>query len=121
MQVWRYYLLAVRPESSDSGEMVCLIGAGCGWYVLELCNMWLPWQQRMHAAGPWATASRAGGMELPLAPATKLDRLAHARLARARCAIAAFQWDDFAAKNNAELNDNLGNFINRTLKFIYAR
>ena len=34
---------------------------------------------------------------------------------------AAFQWDDFAAKNNAELNDNLGNFINRTLKFIYAR
>jgi hypothetical protein len=34
---------------------------------------------------------------------------------------AAFQWDDFAAKNNAELNDNLGNFINRTLKFIWAR
>ena len=34
---------------------------------------------------------------------------------------AAFQWDDFAAKNNAELNDNLGNFINRTLKFIAAR
>ncbi|PRW21084.1 putative methionine--tRNA ligase [Chlorella sorokiniana] len=51
VEVWRYYLLAVRPESSDS----------------------------------------------------------------------AFQWDDFAAKNNAELNDNLGNFINRTLKFIYAR
>ncbi len=34
---------------------------------------------------------------------------------------AAFQWDDFAAKVNAELNDNLGNFINRTLKFIYTR
>jgi hypothetical protein len=34
---------------------------------------------------------------------------------------AAFQWDDFAAKNNAELNDNLGNFINRTLKFCWAR
>lgn len=34
---------------------------------------------------------------------------------------AAFQWDDFAMKNNAELNDNLGNFINRTLKFCYAR
>lgn len=33
----------------------------------------------------------------------------------------AFQWDDFAAKANAELNDNLGNFINRTLKFIYSR
>lgn len=33
----------------------------------------------------------------------------------------AFQWDDFAAKNNAELNDNLGNFINRTLKFVFAR
>jgi len=28
----------------------------------------------------------------------------------------AFQWDDFAAKNNAELNDNLGNFINRGSK-----
>ncbi|KAL6772277.1 TSM1 [Auxenochlorella protothecoides x Auxenochlorella symbiontica] len=34
---------------------------------------------------------------------------------------AVFQWDDFVAKNNAELNDNLGNFINRTLKFITAR
>ena len=51
VDVWRYYLLAVRPESQD----------------------------------------------------------------------AAFQWDDFAAKNNAELNDNLGNFINRTLKFIFSR
>ena len=51
VEVWRYYLLAVRPESQDT----------------------------------------------------------------------AFQWDDFAAKNNAELNDNLGNFINRTLKFIFAR
>ncbi|KAI3430770.1 hypothetical protein D9Q98_009182 [Chlorella vulgaris] len=51
VEVWRYYLLAVRPETSDS----------------------------------------------------------------------AFQWDDFAMKNNAELNDNLGNFINRTLKFCYAR
>lgn len=71
-------------------------------------------------AGSWA-AAWASGMELPLAPATKLDCLAHARLAHARCAVAAFQWDDFAAKNNAELNDNLGNFINRTLKFIYAR
>ena len=50
-EVWRYYLLAVRPETQDS----------------------------------------------------------------------AFQWADFAAKNNAELNDNLGNFINRTLKFIHAR
>ena len=51
VEVWRYYLLAIRPEVSDS----------------------------------------------------------------------AFQWDDFAMKNNAELNDNLGNFINRTLKFVYAR
>jgi methionyl-tRNA synthetase len=51
VEVWRYYLLAVRPETSD----------------------------------------------------------------------AAFQWDDFAAKNNADLNDNLGNFINRTLKFVAAR
>jgi methionyl-tRNA synthetase len=34
---------------------------------------------------------------------------------------AVFQWDDFAAKNNADLNDNLGNFINRTLKFVFAR
>lgn len=51
VEVWRYYLLAVRPEAQDS----------------------------------------------------------------------TFQWDDFAAKNNAELNDNLGNFINRTLKFLFAR
>lgn len=50
-EVWRYYLLAVRPEAQDS----------------------------------------------------------------------AFQWDDFAAKNNNELNDNVGNFINRTVKFIWAR
>lgn len=51
VEVWRYYLLAVRPETSD----------------------------------------------------------------------AAFQWDDFASKNNADLNDNLGNFVNRTLKFVFAR
>lgn len=51
VEVWRYYLLSMRPESQDS----------------------------------------------------------------------AFQWDDFAAKNNADLNDNLGNFINRTLKFVFAR
>lgn len=51
VEMWRYYLLAVRPETSDS----------------------------------------------------------------------AFQWDDFAAKINADLNDNLGNFINRTLKFVDAR
>lgn len=51
VEVWRYYLLSMRPESQDS----------------------------------------------------------------------AFQWDDFAAKNNSELNDNLGNFINRTLKFIFSR
>ena len=35
--------------------------------------------------------------------------------------LLSLQWDDFAAKNNAELNDNLGNFVNRTLKFIYTR
>jgi len=51
VEVWRYYLLSMRPESQDS----------------------------------------------------------------------VFQWDDFAAKSNAELNDNLGNFVNRTLKFIFAR
>lgn len=51
VEVWRYYLLSMRPESQDS----------------------------------------------------------------------VFQWDDFAAKNNAELNDNLGNFINRTLKFVFSR
>lgn len=28
-----------------------------------------------------------------------------------------FLWEDLAAKNNAELNDNLGNYINRALKF----
>jgi len=51
VEVWRYYLLAMRPESQDS----------------------------------------------------------------------AFQWDHFAAMNNADLNDTLGNFIQRTVKFIYAR
>ena len=40
---------------------------------------------------------------------------------RPEVADSAFQWDDFAAKNNADLNDNLGNFINRTLKFVHAR
>lgn len=29
-----------------------------------------------------------------------------------------FAWDDFAAKVNTELRDNLGNFINRSLKFV---
>jgi methionyl-tRNA synthetase len=36
-------------------------------------------------------------------------------------ADAAFQWPDFAAKVNADLNDNLGNFCCRTLKFLHAR
>jgi methionyl-tRNA synthetase len=40
---------------------------------------------------------------------------------RPEVADSAFQWDDFASKNNADLNDNLGNFINRTLKFVHAR
>lgn len=29
-----------------------------------------------------------------------------------------FLWEDFAAKNNTELSNNLGNFINRTLTFV---
>ena len=29
-----------------------------------------------------------------------------------------FAWDDFAFKVNTELRDNLGNFINRSLKFV---
>jgi methionyl-tRNA synthetase len=40
---------------------------------------------------------------------------------RPEVADSAFQWDDFASKNNSDLNDNLGNFINRTLKFVHAR
>ncbi|GAB4819697.1 hypothetical protein N2152v2_006743 [Parachlorella kessleri] len=32
-----------------------------------------------------------------------------------------FVWDDFAAKVNAELNNNLGNFIQRTVKFLHSR
>ena len=32
-----------------------------------------------------------------------------------------FLWDDFAAKNNSELLNNLGNFVNRTLSFIAAK
>lgn len=47
-EIWRYYLLANRPESSDSN----------------------------------------------------------------------FSWDDFMDKNNSELRDNVGNFINRALKFV---
>ncbi len=49
--MWRYYLLAVRPESSD----------------------------------------------------------------------ADFNWDEFADRNNNELLKNLGNFVNRALKFVYDR
>jgi len=30
-----------------------------------------------------------------------------------------FSWDDFAAKVNSELNANLGNFVNRALKFLF--
>jgi methionyl-tRNA synthetase len=32
-----------------------------------------------------------------------------------------FLWEDFAAKNNAELLNNLGNFINRTLSFLHTK
>ncbi len=32
-----------------------------------------------------------------------------------------FTWEEFAQKVNKDLNDNLGNFVNRTLKFCVAR
>jgi len=32
-----------------------------------------------------------------------------------------FTWKDFAAKNNTELLNNLGNFVNRSLNFCFAR
>ena len=32
-----------------------------------------------------------------------------------------FNWDDFAAKNNNELLANVGNMLNRSLKFIYSK
>ena len=31
---------------------------------------------------------------------------------------ADFKWSDLAAKNNNELKNNLGNFVNRALKFV---
>jgi methionyl-tRNA synthetase len=31
----------------------------------------------------------------------------------------AFSWDDFMAKINSELNNNIGNFINRSMTFLY--
>ena len=34
---------------------------------------------------------------------------------------ADFKWADFVAKNNAELLGNLGNFVNRTLRFAYDK
>lgn len=39
---------------------------------------------------------------------------------RPESADSNFAWDDFAFKVNSELRDNLGNFINRALKFIAA-
>ncbi|KAM0748825.1 methionyl-tRNA synthetase [Meredithblackwellia eburnea MCA 4105] len=32
-----------------------------------------------------------------------------------------FTWDDFVAKNNGELLNNLGNFVNRIIKFVIAK
>ncbi|KAK4695635.1 methionyl-tRNA synthetase, partial [Phenoliferia sp. Uapishka_3] len=32
-----------------------------------------------------------------------------------------FTWDDFVARNNSELLNNLGNFVNRMLKFVNAK
>lgn len=40
---------------------------------------------------------------------------------RPEAADTTFLWDDFAAKTNAELLANLGNFINRTLKYVVAK
>ena len=36
---------------------------------------------------------------------------------RPESADSAFKWDDLALKNNTELLANLGNFVNRALKF----
>ena len=32
-----------------------------------------------------------------------------------------FSWDDFVARNNSELLANLGNFVNRLIKFVNAK
>jgi methionyl-tRNA synthetase len=37
---------------------------------------------------------------------------------RPEAADSNFTWDDFQAKNDNELVNNFGNFINRSLKFI---
>lgn len=95
-QVWRYYLLAVRPETSDSGGP---------------CSTLQCQTLRLHVSARAQQVSQV----LPAGTSNCLPFCTDSPC------LAAFQWDDFAAKNNAELNDNLGNFINRTLKFIYAR
>ena len=103
LQVWRYYLLAVRPETSDSGEPAAPDLPDVPAAPATL----LPHQQASaNTRTPACPCTPANALVFPLS---------------LLCVPAAFQWDDFAAKNNAELNDNLGNFINRTLKFISAR
>ena len=103
LQVWRYYLLAVRPETSDSGEPAAPDLPDVPAAPATL----LPHQQASaNTRNPACPCTPANALVFPLS---------------LLCVPAAFQWDDFAAKNNAELNDNLGNFINRTLKFISAR
>jgi methionyl-tRNA synthetase len=36
-------------------------------------------------------------------------------------AAQVFLWDDFAAKNNAELLNTLGNLVNRALSFVVRK
>jgi methionyl-tRNA synthetase len=40
---------------------------------------------------------------------------------RPETADTTFLWEDFANKLNTELLNNLGNFVNRTLKFLHAQ
>jgi methionyl-tRNA synthetase len=79
-QVWRYYLLAIRPESSD---------ANFNWK--DFAGSTPMWMELSYIQLNFTFVS----FPLPLVPSS--DR------------------------NNGELLSNLGNFVNRSLKFAYDR
>jgi len=95
--IWRFYLLYVRPENQVSSSLS--IFRVMWWLYRQECPKICEVLQlrrfgKVHLYHFW------GSMVLPLLCFISLKD-------------SAFSWSDFIQKNNTELLNNFGNFINR--------
>ena len=79
--------------------------------------------ERTACAGVWGLRSQTQWQRVvtwPRVVASQVWRY-YLLVNRPETADTDFRWDDLAAKNNSELLNNLGNFVNRTLSYCAAR